>query len=118
MIIIRCDYLAVMEARTTRLPVWIEPRKNKIFRDICAAQDLPSSQVVRKPIRQHFIEHATEQQRCFWLSAHTTRPEKWRALKGYRPRVSQLSHRTRARAEQSLVWHVAFFNRMQSYVRV
>ncbi len=47
-----------MEKRTARLTLLIDPRKKEIFEEICAAQDLTPSQVVRRLIRQYIIEHA------------------------------------------------------------
>ena len=47
-----------METRTARLTILIDPRKKKIFEEICAAQDITPSQVVRKLIRQYVIDHA------------------------------------------------------------
>lgn len=47
-----------MESRTARLTVLIDPQKKLLFDEICTAQDLTPSQVVRKLIRQYVIEHA------------------------------------------------------------
>jgi len=57
------------ESRTARLTVLIDPRKKKIFEEICGAQDLTPSQVVRKLIRQYIIEHAAGRPLPEWLSA-------------------------------------------------
>lgn len=70
-----CVILTGMETRTARLTILIDPRKKKIFEDICAAQDLTPSQVVRKLIRQYIIEHAAGRQLPDWLTAHTAKPE-------------------------------------------
>lgn len=51
-----------MERRTARLTLLIDPRKKKIFEEICAAQDLTPSQVVRKLIRDYIQTHGTEEQ--------------------------------------------------------
>ena len=47
-----------MENRTARLTILIDPRKKKIFEDICATQDVTPSQVVRSLIRE-YIEKRT-----------------------------------------------------------
>ena len=41
-----------MENRTARLTILVDPRKKKIFEELCAALDVTPSQVVRKLIRQ------------------------------------------------------------------
>ena len=51
-----------MENRTARLTILIEPQKKQLFEEICAAQDLTPSQVVRKLVRQYVIEHAGSRQ--------------------------------------------------------
>lgn len=58
-----------METRTSRLTVLIDPRKKKIFEEICAQQDLTPSQVVRKLIRQYIIDHADGRELPGWLKA-------------------------------------------------
>ena len=58
---------AHMETRTARLTILIDPRKKKIFDEICASQDLTPSQVVRKLIRQYIIEHAEGRKLPDWL---------------------------------------------------
>jgi hypothetical protein len=58
-----------MEKRTARLTILIDPRKKKIFEEICASQDVTSSQVVRKLIRQYVIEHAEDRKLPEWLKA-------------------------------------------------
>lgn len=55
------------EERTARLTILIDPRKKKIFEEICAAQDLTPSQVVRKLIRQWIIENAGGRELPPWL---------------------------------------------------
>lgn len=59
-----------MENRTARLTILIDPRKKKIFEEICAQQDITPSQVVRKLIRQYIIEHAGPRELPDWLAAH------------------------------------------------
>lgn len=56
-----------MENRTARLTILIDPRKKAIFEEICAAQDITPSQVVRKLIRQYIIDHAGERELPDWL---------------------------------------------------
>jgi hypothetical protein len=57
-----------METRTARLTILIDPRKKKLFEDICVAQDLTPSQVVRKLIRQYVIDHAGGRKLPEWLT--------------------------------------------------
>jgi hypothetical protein len=47
-----------MERKTARLTLLIDPRKKKLFEEICAEQDLTASQVVRRLIREYVVEHA------------------------------------------------------------
>ena len=56
-----------MENRTARLTILIDPRKKKLFEEICAAKDLTPSQVVRKLIRQYVIENAGDRELPAWL---------------------------------------------------
>ena len=53
-----------METKTARLTVLIDPHKKKAFEELCAAQDLTPSQVVRQLIRdyleQHGVSYATK----------------------------------------------------------
>lgn len=58
-----------MENRTARLTILIDPRKKKIFEEICATHDLTPSQVVRKLIRQYIIDNADGRELPDWLSA-------------------------------------------------
>lgn len=44
-----------MEQRTTRLTLLIDPKKKAVFEQLCAAEDVTPSQMVRKFIRD-FIE--------------------------------------------------------------
>ncbi|HWR75574.1 MAG TPA: CopG family transcriptional regulator [Thiobacillus sp.] len=57
-----------MENRTARMTILIDPRKKQIFEEICAQQDLTSSQVVRKLIHQYIIDHAGSRELPEWLS--------------------------------------------------
>ena len=57
-----------VENRTARMTLLIDPRKKQFFEDICAQQDLTSSQVVRKLIHQYIIEHAGSRELPEWLA--------------------------------------------------
>lgn len=57
-----------MENRSARLTLLVDPRKKKLFEDICAAQDLTPSQVIRKLMRQYIIEHAGDRELPDWLT--------------------------------------------------
>jgi len=57
-----------MENRTARLTILIDPIKKQIFEEICAQQDLTSSQVVRRLIHQYIIDNAQEGTLPEWLS--------------------------------------------------
>jgi hypothetical protein len=58
-----------VENKTARLTLLLDPRKKAIFEEICAAQDLTPSQVVRQLIRQYIIEHADDRPLPRWLLA-------------------------------------------------
>ena len=45
-----------LEERTARLTVLIDPRKKALFERLCDAEDLTSSQVVRRMIRAYIEE--------------------------------------------------------------
>lgn len=47
-----------METNTARLTLLIDPEKKRLFEQICAAQDLTSSQVVRRFIREYIDQHS------------------------------------------------------------
>ena len=55
-----------MESKTARLTVLIDPVKKSAFEQLCAAQDLTPSQVVRQLIRDYLdkygVEYATKVQ--------------------------------------------------------
>jgi predicted transcriptional regulator len=67
-----------MENKTARFTVLLDPRKKRIFEEICAAQDRTPSQVVRQLIREYVIAHAGERELPAWLvkaaSAKRTQP--------------------------------------------
>jgi hypothetical protein len=58
-----------MENKTARFTVLLDPRKKRIFEDICAAQDLTPSQVVRQLIREYVIANAGDRELPAWLLA-------------------------------------------------
>ena len=64
-----------MESRTARLTLLVDPRKKKLFEEMCAERDLVPSQVVRKLIRQWIIENAGERKLPDWLTKAASRPE-------------------------------------------
>lgn len=56
------------EQRVARLTILIDPTKKRLFEDICAAQDLTPSQVVRRLIRQYVVENAGGRPLPDWLT--------------------------------------------------
>jgi hypothetical protein len=56
-----------LENRTARLTILIDPRKKKIFEEICAIQDVTPSQIVRRLIRQWIIDNAAGRELPPWL---------------------------------------------------
>ncbi|HUN93496.1 MAG TPA: CopG family transcriptional regulator [Burkholderiaceae bacterium] len=66
-----------MENKTARLTLLIDPRKKQLFEEICAAQDLTPSQVVRQLIREYIVAHADGRKLPAWLAS---------AARGARPR--------------------------------
>ena len=58
---------AKTESKTARLTLLLDPRKKALFEEICAAQDLTPSQVVRQMIREYIIEHAGSRPLPAWL---------------------------------------------------
>jgi len=63
-----------MENRTARLTLLIDPQKKKIFEEICAANDLTPSQVVRRLIRQYIQENANGRELPDWLRTASGAP--------------------------------------------
>jgi hypothetical protein len=61
------------ERKTARLTLLLDPRKKAMFEEICAAQDLTPSQVVRQLIREFIIEHAGNRPLPAWLLAASRR---------------------------------------------
>jgi antitoxin component of RelBE/YafQ-DinJ toxin-antitoxin module len=64
-----------MENRTARLTILIDPQKKKIFEEICAANDLTPSQVVRRLVRQYIIENAGSRELPEWLKPNSGKVE-------------------------------------------
>lgn len=58
---------SLMEKRTARLTILIDPGKKEIFEEICAANDLTPSQVVRRLVRQYIIDNAGSRELPEWL---------------------------------------------------
>ena len=56
----------MVESKTARLTVLIDPAKKAAFEELCAAQDLTPSQVVRQLIRDYLAAHG---------ATYSTRPE-------------------------------------------
>lgn len=56
-----------MEQRSARLTILIDPRKKKLFEEICAQQDLTPSQVVRRLIRQYMVDNSGTIELPDWL---------------------------------------------------
>lgn len=51
-----------MEKKTARLTLLIDPHKKRAFEELCAAQDLTPSQVVRQLIRDYLHKHGVDYQ--------------------------------------------------------
>jgi hypothetical protein len=62
------------ERKTARLTLLLDPRKKALFEEICAAQDLTPSQVVRQLIREYIIENAGGRALPGWLLAASRKP--------------------------------------------
>jgi antitoxin component of RelBE/YafQ-DinJ toxin-antitoxin module len=60
---------AKTESKTARLTLLLDPRKKAMFEEICEAQDLTPSQVVRQLIREYIIENAGHRPLPTWLIA-------------------------------------------------
>jgi predicted transcriptional regulator len=56
-----------MESKTARFTVLLDPRKKRMFEEICTAQDQTPSQVVRQLMREYIIAHAGERELPAWL---------------------------------------------------
>jgi antitoxin component of RelBE/YafQ-DinJ toxin-antitoxin module len=64
-----------MENRTARLTLLIDPEKKKIFEEVCAANDLTPSQVVRRLVRQYIIDNAGSRELPEWLKPVGSLPD-------------------------------------------
>jgi hypothetical protein len=64
-----------MENRTARLTLLIDPEKKKIFEEVCAANDLTPSQVVRRLVRQYIIDNAGGRELPEWLKPAGSLPD-------------------------------------------
>jgi predicted transcriptional regulator len=49
-----------MEEKPARLTVLIDAEKKKAFDDLCAAQDITASQVIRQLIREYLARHGVQ----------------------------------------------------------
>lgn len=49
-----------MEDKPARLTVLIDSDRKKAFEDLCAAQDITASQVLRQLIREYLARHGVE----------------------------------------------------------
>ncbi len=56
-----------MESKTARFTVLLDPRKKRMFEEICEAQDQTPSQVVRQLMREYIIAHAGGRGLPEWL---------------------------------------------------
>ena len=56
-----------MESKTARFTVLLDPRKKRMFEEICNAQDKTPSQVVRRLMREYIIAHAGGRELPAWL---------------------------------------------------
>lgn len=52
--------LLIVEDRTARLTILIDPRKKAVFERLCAEEDATPSQVVRRLIRRYIQERTGE----------------------------------------------------------
>ncbi len=52
----------LMENRTARLTLLVDPIKKQIFEEICARRDLTPSQAVRQMLRDYIQQHGTPEQ--------------------------------------------------------
>ena len=67
---------AAMETKTARLTLLIDPVKKKAFEELCAAQDLTPSQVVRQMIRDYMDIHGMDYATKNKVSAEGSKREK------------------------------------------
>jgi predicted transcriptional regulator len=70
-----------MENKTARFTILLDPRKKRMFEEICAAQDRTPSQVVRQLIREYIIGHAGNRPLPAWLLTAAGKPEPRKPVK-------------------------------------
>lgn len=46
-----------METKSARMTILLDPAKKKAFEELCAAQDLTPSQVLRRLMREYLEQH-------------------------------------------------------------
>ena len=51
----------IVETKTARLTILIDPERKRAFEELCAARDLTPSQVVRQLIRGYLEQSATDE---------------------------------------------------------
>jgi hypothetical protein len=61
-----------MEEKSARLTVLIDAQRKKAFEELCAAQDITASQVVRQLIREYMVRHGAGQG---YTNGHLTQPD-------------------------------------------
>lgn len=71
----KVSFCPIMENRTARLTLLIDPEKKKLFEEVCAANDLTPSQVVRRLVRQYIIENAGGRELPEWLKPAGKQPD-------------------------------------------
>ena len=49
-----------METKSARLTILVDPTKKKAFEQLCAAQDLTPSQVIRRLMREYLERHGID----------------------------------------------------------
>jgi hypothetical protein len=60
----------MMERRTARLTILIDPRKKQVFERLCYEEDLTPSQIIRRLIRRYIEERTGEP----WVPAPRAKP--------------------------------------------
>lgn len=56
-----------LESKTSRFTVLVDPRKKRMFLELCAGQDVTPSQVVRQLMREYIIRHSAGRPLPEWL---------------------------------------------------
>jgi len=74
------------EERTARLTILIDPRKKAVFENLCAAEDLTPSQIVRSLIRTYIEERLGQPWTPDSAEASTSPPATQRLAKRRPPR--------------------------------